>query len=195
MKRLRGRVPAILFAVFLVNATVHAQGRATQDETVERLREQERARNLVARTVPNPNLNNAPISGGAWWTNNDVVVGLGLSEDQKARIERAFESHSRTIVFNSGLLEKEEMQLARLLEVDSIDHTAVLNQTNRVIQERTEMERETAVMTLEMREQLTRTQWMKLQAMETQFRKPAPAPPVPAALPIPARSTSTIRCQ
>jgi len=34
-----------------------------------------------------------------------------------------------------------------------------------------------------MREQLTRTQWMKLQAMETQFRKPAVAPPAPATSP------------
>jgi len=68
---------------------------------------------------------------------------------------------------NSGFLEKEEMQLARLLESESIDHVAVLNQTNRVIQSRGEVERETAAMTLEMREQLTRVQWMKLQAMQT----------------------------
>jgi Spy/CpxP family protein refolding chaperone len=61
------------------------------------------------------------------------------------------------------------MQLARLLEAESIDHTAVSNQTNRVIQSRSEVERETAAMTLEMREQLTRTQWMKLQSLEAQL--------------------------
>ncbi len=91
---------------------------------------------------------------------------------------------------NTGFLEKEEMQLARLLEAESIDHVAVLNQTNRVIQSRGEVERETAAMTLEMREQLTRDQWMKLQAMQTQLitgrvglRLQVPsatAPPAPA---------------
>jgi len=38
-----------------------------------------------------------------------------------------------------------------------------------VIQSRGEVERETAAMTLEMREQLTRTQWMKLQSLEAQL--------------------------
>src|SRR6185369_436480 len=80
-----------------------------------------------------------------------------------------FENHSRNIMNNSGFLEKEEMQLARLLEAETIDHVAVLNQTNRVIQSRGEVERETAAMTLEMREQLTRDQWIKLQAMQTQL--------------------------
>jgi Spy/CpxP family protein refolding chaperone len=70
---------------------------------------------------------------------------------------------------STGFLEKEEMQLARLLEAESIDHVAVLNQTNRVIQSRGEVERETAAMTLEMREQLTRDQWVKLQSIQTQL--------------------------
>jgi hypothetical protein len=43
---------------------------------------------------------------------------------------------------DSGFLEKEEMQLARLLEAESIDHVAVMNQTNRVIQSRGEVERD-----------------------------------------------------
>jgi Spy/CpxP family protein refolding chaperone len=159
--------PVILFGLFLIASTAHAQG-VTADRT-NRLREEERALNLVARRVPSPNPSGPLINGGAWWTNNTVVAELGLSEDQKAKIGRAFENHSRNIMNNSGFLEKEEMQLARLLEAESIDHVAVLNQTNRVIQSRGEVERETAAMTLEMREQLTRAQWMKLQAMQTQL--------------------------
>jgi len=158
--------PVILFGLFLIASTAHAQG-VTPDQA-NRLREEERALNLVARRVPSPDPNGPLINGGAaWWTNTTVVTALGLSEDQKSKIGRAFENHSRNIMNNSGFLEKEEMQLARLLEAESMDHVAVLNQINRVVQSRGEVERETAAMTLEMREQLTRDQWMKLQAMQT----------------------------
>jgi Spy/CpxP family protein refolding chaperone len=156
-----------LFGLFLIASTARAQG--VTDDRTNRLREEERAQNLVARRVPSPNPNGPLINGGAWWTNTTVVAQLALTEDQKAKIGRAFENHSRNIMNSSGVLEKEEMQLARLLEAESIDHVAVLSQTNRVIQSRGEVERETAAMTLEMREQLTRDQWIKLQAMQTQL--------------------------
>ena len=156
----------LLFGLFLIVPTVRAQN-ATTDQ--DRLREEERALNRVARKVPSPNPNGPLINGGAWWTNANVVAELRLTDDQKTKINRAFENHSRNIMNSTGFLEKEEMQLARLLEAESIDHVAVLNQTNRVIQARGEVERETAAMTLEMREQLTRDQWQKLQAMQTQL--------------------------
>src|SRR5437867_2548966 len=39
-------------------------------------------------TLPGIGANN-----GAWWTNAALVERLGLTDDQKARIERAFENH------------------------------------------------------------------------------------------------------
>ena len=158
--------PVMLFGCFLIASTVHAQGAAPDQD---RLREEVRALNQVARKVPSPNPNGPVINGGAWWTNTTVAAELKLTDDQKAKIARAFENHSRNIMNSTGFLEKEEMQLARLLEAESIDHVAVLNQTNRVIQSRGEVERETAAMTLEMREQLTRDQWLKLRGMQTQL--------------------------
>jgi Spy/CpxP family protein refolding chaperone len=172
--------PALLLALVLIAATAHAQTNETQSQRIDRLREEERAANLVSRTVPNANLNGPRTNGRAWWTNVDIVTQLGLTDEQKTKIERAFENHWRAIVANSGLLEKEEQQLARLLEAEAIDHSAVLIQTSRVIQARSETERETAVMTLEMREQLTRTQWTKLQAMETRMGRDSIRTQVPA---------------
>jgi len=185
--------PVILFGLFLIASTALAQN-LTPDQ-LNRAREEERAQNLVARRVPSPNPNGALINGGAWWTNTTVVAQLALTEDQKAKIGRAFENHLRNIMNNSGFLEKEEMQLARLLEAETIDHVAVLNQTNRVIQSRGEVERETAAMTLEMREQLTRDQWIKLQAMQTQLitgrvALRLQAPPSTTAAPAPAGQRS-----
>ena len=160
-------IPVVLIGLFLIASTAQAQ--VIPSDQVNRLREEERALNLVARNVPSPDPNGPLINGGAWWTNNIILAALALSDDQKSKIGRVFENHSRNIMNSTGFLEKEEMQLARLLEAESIDHVAVLNQTNRVIQSRGEVERETAAMTLEMREQLTRDQWMKLQSIQTQL--------------------------
>jgi Spy/CpxP family protein refolding chaperone len=103
-------------------------------------------------------------SGGAWWTNTALVARLGLTDDQKARIERAFEAHRQNIVSGTAALEKEETQLARLLEAEPLVRGAVLAQSDRVIQARSDLERTNAAMTVEMREHLTRAQWMQLQS-------------------------------
>jgi TonB family protein len=100
---------------------------------------------------------------GAWWTNTALVNRLGLTDDQKARIERAYENHRQRIALSTAQLEKEEAQLARLLEAETVDRNAVLSQIDRVTQARGDMERSNSAMTLEMREVLTRAQWMQLQ--------------------------------
>jgi Spy/CpxP family protein refolding chaperone len=134
---------------------------------------------------------------GAWWTNTALVQRLGLTDDQKARIERAFENHRQNIVSSTDLLEKEEAQLAKTLEAESIDRNAVLAQIDRVTQARREMERATAVMTLEMRESLTRAQWIQLQSEGTQLNTlrigrtgvgGRGAPPTPVSPPSPPAS-------
>ena len=104
---------------------------------------------------------------GAWWRNGALVEQLGLTEDQKLRIERAYENHRVKIVSSTEQLEKDEAQLAKLLEADSIDRNAVLTQIDRVILARGEVERANSAMTLEMRETMNRAQWIQLPKMMT----------------------------
>src|SRR5262249_44175258 len=104
-------------------------------------------------------------AGGAWWTDASVIASLGLSEDQKAKIERAFENHRLTLISNRNALENEEAQLTQLLNTERLDRNAVSAQILRVVNARGEMERTNAAMTLEMREQLTKAQWAQLQAL------------------------------
>jgi Spy/CpxP family protein refolding chaperone len=108
----------------------------------------------------------APVAqpSGAWWTNTALVQRLGLTDDQKTKLERAFENHRQNIVSSTDLLEKEEAQLARLLEAETVDRNAVLSEIDRVTLAQREVARATAVMTLEMRGSLTRAQWMQLQS-------------------------------
>jgi TonB family protein len=102
-------------------------------------------------------------AGSAWWTNEAQVQRLGLTDDQKARIQRAYENHRLALASNSENVEKEEAQLAKLLQAETIDRNAILTQIDRVTQARAELERTNSAMTLEMREVLTRAQWMQLQ--------------------------------
>jgi Spy/CpxP family protein refolding chaperone len=99
---------------------------------------------------------------GAWWMNSALMQRLGITDEQIAKIERTFENHRQQILSTTDELEKQEALLGRLLDAEPIDRNAVFAQIDRVIQARSEMERINSVMTLEMREQLTRAQWERL---------------------------------
>jgi len=105
----------------------------------------------------------------AWWTDTALMTRLGLSDVQKARIENIFQTHRQDLMTSKDALEREEVQLSKLLAADTIDRPSVLTQINKVIQARSDMERVNATMTLEMREQLTRAQWTQLQAQTGQI--------------------------
>jgi Spy/CpxP family protein refolding chaperone len=107
-----------------------------------------------------------PNPDAAWWTNTNLVAQLGLTEDQKARIERAFQNHRQNLTSWSRELERAEAQLARLLEADVIDRVSVTTQIQGVVHARGEMEKVNALMTLDMREVLTRAQWTQLQSLQ-----------------------------
>jgi len=109
------------------------------------------------RGAPAGNLQNA------WWTDTALMARLGLTDLQKLKIENSFQAYRQPLTSSKETLEKEEAQLSRLLDVDSVDRSAVMLQVNKVIQARNEMERVNAVMSVEMREQLTRAQWAQLQ--------------------------------
>jgi Spy/CpxP family protein refolding chaperone len=99
----------------------------------------------------------------AWWTDAALMTRLGLTDVQKARIESTFQAHRPNLAMAKAALESQEAQLARLLNADAIDRSAVQLQGNRVIQARAQLESVNSAMTLEMREQLTLAQWTQLQ--------------------------------
>jgi Spy/CpxP family protein refolding chaperone len=99
----------------------------------------------------------------AWWTDTALMTRLGLTDVQKARIESTFQAHRQNLTTAKAALESQEAALARLLNADSIDRSAVQLQGSKVIQARSELERVNYAMTLEMREQLTLAQWTQLQ--------------------------------
>jgi hypothetical protein len=113
---------------------------------------------------------NVQVGGSAWWTDPALVAQLGLTEDQKTRIERAFTNHRLNLEAGRTNLEKEEARLDQLLKSEPLDRNTVLGQIFRVTNARGELERTNAAMTLEMREQMTLTQWNQLQELSPRAR-------------------------
>jgi len=151
----------LVLITLLTTATIaQAQQRTLDPEAAQRLGE------VAKQLVQQPYQGKAGAYylqlGGAWWTNAALAARIGLTDDQKAKLQRAFENHRQSLASNSEILSKEEAQLAKLLDAETIDRNAVLAQIDRVAQARSELERTNAAMTLEMREALTRAQWMQV---------------------------------
>jgi BlaR1 peptidase M56/heavy-metal resistance protein len=100
----------------------------------------------------------------AWWTDPQLLLRLGLTDDQRAKIEKAYESHRPGILSSRENLRNEEARQARLLEADPVDGQAVLAQIDRVVEARAQVERASAAMNLAVRGYLTPVQWMQLRA-------------------------------
>ena len=124
------------------------------------------------------------VQAGAWWMNTALMQRLGITDEQRAKIERTFDNHRQAILSTTALLEKEEAQLERLLNILPVDRNAVFSQIDRVIQARSEVERANALMTLEMREHLTRSQWEQLP--RTNLTTDVPGRGARTVVPVPA---------
>jgi Spy/CpxP family protein refolding chaperone len=103
-------------------------------------------------------------AGGAWWANNETVTRLGLTEDQRLKLEQAFERNRPGLMVSKAMLESAEAQLATLLDAEQVDRGRVALQIDKVTQARAQMESINSRMTLEMREVLTLEQWRQLQS-------------------------------
>jgi len=157
MIRYKNSFLSAMAVIFLFCETVHAQ------EPRERLRVNSWAGAVTWTSAPQDRTARFSFNlTGAWWTNTALLQRLGLTDDQKTRIERAYENHRSRIMSASEQLEKDEAQLAKLLDTDPLDRNAALAQIDRVAQSRSEVERANSAMMLEMREHLTRAQWSQL---------------------------------
>jgi Spy/CpxP family protein refolding chaperone len=131
---------------------------------------------LVARRVAR-----ADGATNAWWTNTAFVTRLGLTDDQKSRIERAFEASRQNLTTSRDQLEKEEAQLSKMLAAETLDRGGIATQINRVVQARGDLERVNSLMTLEMRGVLTSLQWSQVQLQTANSNALVIVSPAPAA--------------
>jgi Spy/CpxP family protein refolding chaperone len=126
---------------------------------------------------------------GSWWKDSEIVKRLQLSEAQVGRIEQAYMEHRLRLVDLRADLEKQELQLQPLLDADPPDQGRIIGQIDAVTAARGRLEKEFALMLLDIRQVLSSDQWKQLQTLQREReprghpgpggfpRPPGPPPP------------------
>jgi len=100
---------------------------------------------------------------GKWWKNSEMVRSLKLSDTQVNQIEQTFLHHRPALAALYTELQKSEFELKMLMKADPIDEAKVMSQTELVASSRAALEKANAAMMLDIRKDLTKEQWEKLQ--------------------------------
>jgi periplasmic protein CpxP/Spy len=107
---------------------------------------------------------------GRWWENPKIATAIGLTDDQKKKMDDIYQQHRLNLVDLHATLEKQELQMHPLIEADQPDEGQVLAQIDKVAQARAELEKADARMLFDVRKTLTADQWQKLKALHAQHR-------------------------
>lgn len=105
---------------------------------------------------------------GAWWKNSDVVARLQLSQEQVKKISQTFLDHRLNLVDLRADVEKQELRMQPLLDVDQPDQTKVGAQIDLITAARGRLEKENAMMMLDIRRLLSVEQWKKLESLHAE---------------------------
>jgi len=125
---------------------------------------------------------------GKWWDNPQVAEQLGLSADQKKKMEDIFQQNRLKLVDLNATVQKAELTMEPLVAADQPDEAKIVAQIDKVAQARADLEKANARMLLGIRGVLTPEQFQKLQGQarpggrdQGQDRRGAGTPPPPQA--------------
>jgi hypothetical protein len=104
--------------------------------------------------------------GGAWWKNSDIVRKLNLSDEQVKKISQTFLDHKLKLIDLQADLDKQELRLQPLLDIDQPDDSKVGAQIDLITTARGRLEKENAIMMLDIRRWLSVDQWKKLKSLD-----------------------------
>jgi Spy/CpxP family protein refolding chaperone len=91
---------------------------------------------------------------GRWWDDHGTVRKLNLDPDQQHRMDAIFEANKPTLITLYGNFQREQVNLANLSHADLQDETKVFAAIDRVSQARADLEKESAHILLQIRQQL-----------------------------------------
>jgi periplasmic protein CpxP/Spy len=108
---------------------------------------------------------------GRWWENPKIAQAIGLTDDQKKKMDDIFQQHRLHLIDLKANLEKAEVEMHPLIEADQPDESQVLAQIDKVAQARAELEKADARMLFDVRKTLSADQWQKLKALHAEHRE------------------------
>jgi Spy/CpxP family protein refolding chaperone len=110
-----------------------------------------------------------------WWTSEPYKRELGLTPDQSRKLEDIFQAAAPTLRTQRKALEDAEAQFEKLVNQDN--EPVVIEQINRVVSARADLNKSHSIMLYRMRRVLTPEQWTKLGTLtEPEKQKAAEKP-------------------
>jgi periplasmic protein CpxP/Spy len=102
---------------------------------------------------------------GRWWDNPRLAERIGLTDDQKKKMDDIFLQSRLQLIDLNATVEKQEAVMQPLISADQPDESKILSQIDAIAQARAELEKSRARMLFGIRKVLTPEQWKKVQAM------------------------------
>jgi Spy/CpxP family protein refolding chaperone len=106
---------------------------------------------------------------GRWWDDKSFASDIGLSSDQKKKMDTIFKENRGTLVNLYKDLQKQEDGLEHLTTGSHLDEEKIFSQIDKVTQARAALEKANAHMLLQIRNQMSDEQVARLDA-----HRPAP---------------------
>ena len=110
-----------------------------------------------------------------WWTSEPYKRELGLTPDQSRKLEDIFQAAAPTLRTQRKTLDDAEAQFEKLVNQDN--EPVVIEQINRVVSARADLNKSHSIMLYRMRRVLTPEQWTKLGTLTEREKQKAAEKP------------------
>lgn len=103
---------------------------------------------------------------GRWWDDKSVAKSVGLSKDQQKKMDAIIDAHKPAIVDSYKQFLTQQAELDKVNKDPKSDQAAIFAAIDSVNQARTSLQKATAQMQLEIRQQMTPDQIVKLEKIK-----------------------------
>jgi len=101
---------------------------------------------------------------GKWWDRPELVKSLGLTADQRKKMDDVFQQLRVKLIDLHAALDKEEAAIEPLMQAAQLDDSKILPEIDRIAQARADLEKVEARLVLGLRHVMTPEQWDMLQS-------------------------------
>ena len=100
-----------------------------------------------------------------FWNDSELAAKINLTDQQKQQLETTFTNYRLKLIDQRAAVEREQVKLEPLIQADKLDENAITRQIDALIAARGQLERTTAMMSVDIRKQLTADQWKQLKTL------------------------------
>jgi Spy/CpxP family protein refolding chaperone len=112
-------------------------------------------------------------AGGRWWNDARFIKTVQLDSQQQRRMDEVFSANKGTLLRLYKNLQHEQSQLEKLARAKNLDEAQIFQQIDRVNQTRSDLEKASAHMQIELRKELTPDQTSRLDDLRDQAARAA----------------------